>query len=100
MYDPQKPMDNCFEQTKLALPGNRGVFTHPSLRKSDIVGGGRTIIPEDPALHFMTKKDTSATNSEGRFKWNQRYAASASKSRHRLIMPLPTEYSEPMPFIT
>ena len=57
MYDPEKPMDNCFEQTKLALPGNRGVFTHPSLRKSAIAGGGgggRVIIPEDPAVYYMT----------------------------------------------
>ena len=105
MYDPIIPMDNAFEQTKLALPGNRGVFTHPSLRKSDTAsggggGGGRTIVPEDPALHYMIKQDRSSLNSEGRFKWNQRYAASASGARHRLRIPLPTEYSEPAPFMT
>ena len=32
MYDPQVPLEPEMERTRLALPGNRGVFTHPSLR--------------------------------------------------------------------
>ena len=32
VYDPMKPLDEVLDNTRLALPGNRGVFTHPSLR--------------------------------------------------------------------
>ena len=32
VYDPEKPLSNEMEQTRLALPGNRGIFTHPSMR--------------------------------------------------------------------
>ena len=32
VYDPEVPVEPIMEQTRLALPGNRGVFTHPNLR--------------------------------------------------------------------
>ena len=49
-------MDNAFEQTKLALPGNRGVFTHPSLRKSDTACGGGGGGPPSTKLRGKTVK--------------------------------------------
>lgn len=32
VYDPVKPLDPLLENTRLALSGNRGIFTHPNMR--------------------------------------------------------------------
>ena len=32
MYDPIEPVSEELDRTRLALPGNRGVFAHPSFR--------------------------------------------------------------------
>ena len=32
VYDPVVPMDELMERSRLPLPGNRGIFTHPALR--------------------------------------------------------------------
>ena len=42
MYDPIKLISKELDHTRLALPGNRGIFTHPSLRRPGTHNGSRT----------------------------------------------------------
>mgnify|MGYP000309548404 CR=1 FL=1 len=68
MYDPQVPLEPDMERTRLALPGNRGVFTHPSLRpRTQGTATGRRKWLYDPMMASYGSQMELKTRNEHQF---------------------------------
>ena len=64
VYDPEKPLSVELDQTRIPLPGNRGIFAHPSfLRPRTTDGSGKGPFTRKNRYMYTTYQD-SATKAD------------------------------------